>query len=224
MSFGRATLALQGPAGVVGQLRNAITHQLQQHAVLHLAALVQATEAQGRVAARHGAANVLADVLCTWPDDPELCGLAFCAAVHASGLGTEVAAPRLVDATLQCLEKHGHKDVRLSQAGLRLLRLHASARTHGAAQAPRVATLCNKLMKKHRDDDSVNYYAAWSLLLLLLQDKAAIVASNGSMGLATVHEKTLEAASRGDATSVTFQGRPWHAFVLATMFPRLRSQ
>ena len=116
MSFGSATLAIQGPAGVLGQLRTATTHQLKQHALLHLAALVHVTEAQGRVAARNGAADVLADVLCTWQDDHELCGLAFCASVHASGIGTEVAASRLLDATLKCLEKHGHKDVRLSQA------------------------------------------------------------------------------------------------------------
>ena len=213
MSF----LSEDGVRNVVALLERSVTHELRHHAMLCLTSLVHcSTPELGTAAWEAGAIDVIATALQQWPEDTSLLGLALCAAVHVM-IGP---VPSMVEAAVECMDRH-LGDVRLCQAGLRVMRHHA---IHAPLpQLPRVATTLTSVMCKYRSDDTIQYYGAHTWIAILAMEPHELARDHGTLARFAIHECVIKVAAGTTHHSVLVNGQPWHAFVLSHLFPKLRS-
>ena len=217
MAQAQQLLAQHGPAAIVAQLRQGVQHSLRHYTEQRLRALAYCTtHADGLAAFQAGAGDVIASVMRLWPRDQTLLGIALVAAYHSAQHGV---APALLDAVLSCLEKHtGHQ--LLCQAGVRMLHCYPNS----LEQAPRVATVLESVMCKYRQDDPIQWYGACAWAGLLGLEPTDIAREHGASAVFTINECAIKVVAGVTYHALQIHGRPWHMYVLASLFPRLRSQ
>ena len=210
-------LAHHGPAVIVAQLRQGVQHSLRNHTEQRLRALAECTtHADGLTTFQAGAANVIADTMRMWPQDQTLMGIALVAAYHSARYGV---APQLLDAVLSCLEKHSGNRL-LCQAGLRMLHCYPDT----LDQAPRVATVLASVMCKYRRDDPIQWYGAWAWVGVLGVEPTDVAREHGKSTVFTINECAIKVLAGVTYHALQIHGRPWHVYLLDSLFPRLHSR
>ena len=79
-------------------------------------------------------------------------------------------------------------------------------------------------MCKYRGDDPIQWYGALAWIGLLSIEPADITREHGALAVFTINECAIKVCAGVTYHALQIHGRPWHAYVLAGLFPRLRSE
>ena len=196
-------------------LRAAAARRDRDGVLRHLAGYPIATFPAG---ARDDAAAAIVALKAPFAQDRVVCGAALCALFHVCG---GVLVPPLAAALDLAMAHFEHAP--LVCALLRLLSLHV----HGAPflnGVPRLAKIVSSLMCAHRHDEAVSFYGAGVLMHLLAIDAQAVHDAYGAFGQEDLRLACVAAASVAVHGAVQVNAQTWHAHVLATLAPRLRTR
>ena len=223
-------LAQHGPRGLVHQVKLAAEHQLEHRTAIFMGAIVaipiQATS-QRLVAHRAKGAEVLVDVLRTFPESLVIAQGAVVALnkVWEGGLrpfdASFVPTERVVTAVLDVMATF-KTDLLTTQAGLRLLSLHTRSATH-LLKLPQVMEVLETAARSFKDDDTVQSYAAETVISINCIEPVDLISAHGEMGYAAVCEATVRLCLSTRRPSIQLGGVDWQERVLK-LYPRMRER
>ena len=234
VSFGmahlEALLTQHGPRGLVHHVKLAAEHQLEYRAALFIGAIVTIpTKAIAQRLAAHRAkgAEVLVNVLHAFPESFVIAQGALVALnkVWEAGLSPFDAAfvptERVVTAVLDVMAKH-KADLLATQAGLRLLSLHARSRTQ-LLKLPQVMEALEVATCSYPNDDTVQSYAAETVISINCIEPSGAINAHGQLGYAAVCEATVRLCLSTRRPSMQLGGVDWQEKVML-LFPRMRER
>lgn len=231
MAHLEALLTQHGPRGLVRQLKRATEHALHDRAALCMGAIVSMQSLPDRVAAHKAkAAEVLVHVAQAFPTSLLIAQGCLVALnkVWAGGLPpfdarspNTVPTERVLTAVLDVMAKHG-ADLLATQAGLRLLSLHARSATQ-LLKLPTVMETLEAAARVFPQDDTVQSYVAQTAVSVNCIEPSDVTSAHGRLGFEAVCEATVRLCVSTRRPALQLGGVDWQEKVIA-LYPRMRQR
>ena len=170
-------------------------------------------------AEREAAVDAIRGTMRAFPRDAGVVGGCLCALAHASGFGT-VSLP--VEAILDAVKPFEASPL-MVQAAARVLMHHARS-PRVLDGLPSLAEAAARWIGKHPTSRNVAYFCAHILIRCAGQEPDDVQTFHGRMGEEAVAVAVVAGCVATQVIEVTVQGAAWNAYILATLYPRLRAR
>ena len=152
----------------------------------------------------------------TFPRDAGVVGGCLCALTHASGFAMEVSVP--VGTVVDMVKAH-EPNAMVVRAALRLLHCHVES-SH--VDLPRVAEATARWVKMYPNDRDVGYFAARIMMVAASLEPEEVRNHHGMVGEDALNVAIVTCAVAVGAVEVHIHGQAWNAYILNSLFARLR--